>query len=119
MIHKKRKAKREREQYERVCHFTDGISQQEFDEIVHRVTNRIKRIKECWTDGSKVVCNVYSQSYISVWQFWIEYNDHGRLTGDWITWHRENTQSDMAESVANRISEAIKARYDELGVYWN
>ena len=66
------------------------------------------------TDGSLVICNVYSQSHISVWQFWIEFNDHGRLSGDWTHWHRENTQSDMVESVADQISEAIKTRYQEI-----
>ena len=106
-----------RREYEKVCHFCDGITQEEFDEIVHKVTRRIKRIKECWTEGSLVVCNVYSQSHISVWQFWIEFNDHGRLSGDWTHWHRENTQSDMVESVANQISEAIKERYKEKRRY--
>lgn len=116
-IEEERERKRkeaERLEYEKVCHFCDGISQEEFDEIVHSVTRRIKRIKKCWTDGSLVICNVYSQSHISVWQFWIEFNDHGRLSGDWTHWHRENTQSDMVESVADQISEAIKTRYQEI-----
>ena len=113
----KKRREAARREYEKVCHFCDGITQEEFDEIVHKVTQRIKRIKECWTEGSLVVCNVYSQSHISVWQFWIEFNDHGRLSGDWTHWHRENTQSDMVESVANQISEAIKERYKEKRRY--
>lgn len=105
----KRKQAAEEAERRRNCPriFNDGITRDEFTVIVKRAKKGIKRIAELTTDEMIVSGVVHSQSGISDWKFKIDFSDYGHLTGKyWIS--TDNSDSDIPEIIAGRISDAIK-----------
>jgi hypothetical protein len=89
------------------CDFDNGISEKEFNEIVIRIGKGIKRISSLYANGTNVYGVVRSQSGISEWKFYIDFNDYGNLTGRyWIT--SDNDDSDIPKIVAERIAQQVK-----------
>ena len=89
------------------CTFDDIITESVFSAIVRHAT-RIRRIKRVSIRGPVVEGTVLSQSGISEWNFTIDFNDYGRVSGKyWIS--SENHDSNIPERVAARCSGAIKA----------
>lgn len=90
-----------------VCYFDNGISYNEFCDIVRVAGGGIKRITNLYAKGTNVYGVVRSQSGISEWEFSIDFNDYGELTGRyWI--YSDNNDSDIPKTVADRISQQIK-----------
>ena len=88
------------------CLFNDGVSQEEFVEIVNAIVKTIKRVTVS-INGPVVTGTVRSQSGISTWKFQLDFNDYGHLTGRyWIT--NENKDSQIPESLAQQIQKRIK-----------
>lgn len=106
---------REKEQRRRntICKFDDGISQDQFTQIVNSVTRRIKRISDTIVEGTIVYCTVRSQSKLTEWDFKIDYNDYGHLTGQYWLWS-ENDDSNIPEHVATDIRSTILDLREEL-----
>lgn len=93
------------------CSFQDGITENEFEELVLKATKHIakKRLHDVSVDGSWVYGVVRSQTGISDWYFKIDFNDFGHLTGRyWIS--SDNDDSGIPEACARRISEEIHSR---------
>lgn len=88
------------------CSFDGPITESEFEASVYSVTKRIKRIESTSIDDGLVSCTVWSQSGISTWDFEIDFNDYGHITGSY-SWWRENTDSDMPDHVAQNIQKKI------------
>ena len=89
------------------CYFNNGISIEEFYDIVRRGGKGIRRITNLSADGPMVYGTVRSQSGISEWYFKIDFNDYGKVTGNyWIS--SDNDDSDIPKIVADRISEQIE-----------
>lgn len=63
------------------CKFNDGITYEDFSEIAHRTKKRIKRIKEITISGAVIYCTVESQTGYSDWNFRVDFNDWGHVTG--------------------------------------
>lgn len=115
-----REAELEREQQERernrqreidrrntACLFRDGITKLEFEEIARRSAKRIKRL-HIDVDAPIVNCEVDSQSGISTWEFTLDFNDFGHITGTyWIT-KRGNYDSSIPNRFAELMQEAIE-----------
>ena len=88
------------------CGFIDGISQEEFESIVIQIGNRFRRLSDVSVDGPLVNGTVYSQSGLSEWNFTIDFNDYGHLTGRyWL--FTDNDDSNIPSYIANAISAAI------------
>ena len=88
------------------CKFHDGISIEQFNAIVQRVAKRIKRIKRVEIKGASISCTVDSQTGSSSWNFSVDFNDWGHITGTyWLK--RENPTSSIPDHFANEISSQI------------
>ena len=106
--------KREREEKERrlsyPCDFNNNITKEDFITAVYACQKSIKRIKNITIDGVTVHGLVTSQSGLSEWEFSIDFNDYGKLTGNyWI-------ESDNEDSV---IPEVLAKKIVESGLKWN
>ena len=67
---------------------------------------KFKRIEKTDINGPLVSCTVRSQKGLSTWDFTIDFNDYGHVTGKcWI--RRENTDSTIPDKVADIMLEAI------------
>lgn len=93
------------------CKFVDGISESDFSRIAFKVTKKIRRVKNISVSGPFIYGEVDSQSGISTWDFCVDFNDYGHITGKyWI--RSDNTDS----SIPDRIGELIS---DELDAFLN
>lgn len=91
-----------------VCKFDDEIlSQKEFENIVIQNCKRIKRINNITVNGPIINGTVRSQSGISSWEFTIDFNDYGKITGRyWI--FSNNKDSVIPTAIANMVKEHIE-----------
>lgn len=78
------------------CYFEDGISVNEFTSIANRCGKKIKRIRKVDVEGPIVYCVAESQSGYSEWEFKLDFNDWGHITGTY--W----TQTDNDDSLIPR-----------------
>ena len=89
------------------CNFSDGISEKDFKWIVAKSGKNIKRLTDLTTAGPVVFGTVWAQSGISKWNFTIDFNDYGHLTGKyWIS--SNNSDSDIPSVLAKRIKDGIQ-----------
>lgn len=87
--------------------YDDGVSEEEFEQIVLKAKKGIPRIKTATVKGFVVDIEVKSQSGISIWEATIDFNDFGHLTG----WHKiwsENDDSNIPEAFARDVLEGIR-----------
>lgn len=112
IIHKNRKEeKKRREETARRKSlwngFMDDISEEDFINIVTSCIRPSNRIKEITTKGPIVYGTVYTQSRLSEWDFEIDFNDYGHITGSyWLT--SDNDDSSIPRHIAESIKEALK-----------
>ena len=89
-----------------ICTFEDGIAKASFERLVKNTAKSIKRISSITVDGPIVYGVVQSQSGISEWNFKIDYNDYGHITGRyWLS--SDNDDSNIPSRLADMISSAI------------
>ena len=94
-----------------VCRFDGEISREEFYVMVKRGGKGIQRVTNLYAEGTMVYGTVRSQSGISDWCFRIDFNDYGRLTGNyWVS--ADNKTSDIPKVVAERIAQQISGYPD-------
>ena len=90
-------------------YFSDGISEENFKDIVARSKRNIKRIVSLTSTGPVVKGVVRSQSGISVWSFTIDFNDYGHFSKRyWL--NSDNHQSEIPAIVARNIQSEIVRR---------
>ena len=88
------------------CNFDNGISKDEFNEIVEKELKAIKRINDFSINDTVIRARVRSQSGISEWRFTVDFNDYGKITGNyWL--NSKNNDSQIPESVAENIKKSI------------
>lgn len=88
------------------CFFNDGISQQEFRVITKRAGRHINRLVDLTINGPIVHGTVRSLTGLTNWDFTIDFNDYGHLTGTyWI--FTENSDSQIPYLLANQIQTDI------------
>lgn len=93
------------------CYYEDGISYDEFVSIANKVGNKIKRVKEVNVNDLIIYCSVESQTGYSNWDFNVDFNDWGHITGTyWI--QTDNDDSLIPSHYGQMVSEAI---YDLMG----
>lgn len=94
-----------------VCNFDGEITEEDFDAMVRCSGKGIKRIIGLSVDGPVVYGTVRSQSGISDWNFRIDFNDYGEVTGRyWIS--SDNKDSEIPKTIAKRIAQQIDAHKD-------
>lgn len=89
------------------CTFNDGISQQEFTLFAEQAGKTIKRVESIITNGPVVIGIVKSNSGLSTWNFAIDFNDNGHLTGNYYILF-QNSDSIIPTVVAQSIQSSIK-----------
>lgn len=98
--------------YSTACEFDKGVTKEEFIEFATKAKKRIKRIIDIETDGPIVTCTVVSQSGISEWEFVVDFNDHGHLTGEY-TIYTDNSDSNVQDGYAKFLSKMIKEKIEQ------
>ena len=89
------------------CKFQDGITYEEFSNIAQKVGERIERIKNVIVTKAVICCTVESQSGYSEWNFYVDFNDWGYVTGTY--WENtENNDSGIPEYFGDMMSESIR-----------
>lgn len=94
------------------CRFSDGITQQGFEYLANYLAKKIKRITNIWVDGAIVHCTVVSQRHISEWNFSVDFNDWGHVTGTFWT-DSENHDSSIPQNFGMRLSRLIHELLNE------
>lgn len=92
--------------------FDSGISSNEFVSIAERCAYTISAICSLKVVGPIVYCKVSATRGNGTWNFRIDFNDYGHLTGNWWTYY-EGDDSEIPVRLANLISDEInKIKYD-------
>ena len=103
----KRKRELEKQRISTPPSYDDGVSEQEFLDIIEKVKNEFPRIKSASAIGLVVELEIKSQSGITIWNATVDFNDFGHLTG-WSRIRKENSDSKIPDAFAREVSEAIK-----------
>ena len=93
------------------CSFNDGISSDEFKSIVMTSGKSIRRLTQLEVNGSMVVGVFLSNTGISEWAFFINFNDNGHITGNYsiVSTNRESyIPRKLAEIVKFQINNKYK-----------
>ena len=99
-----------------VYHFDKGLTEEEFKNIVLSCTKKIKRIEKVEIDMLSITCSVSSQSGISQWDFVLDFNDFGYLTGKCYS-KAENYDSNIPERLNDLIFEKLEPFIEETKPY--
>lgn len=90
------------------CNFVDGFSKDDFEKIVYKSGKHITRLIKTRVDGAIVYGTVRAQSGISEWEFRVDFNDYGHITGKyWL--YSDNDDSNIPKHFADNIKQIIKA----------
>ena len=93
----------------RVPQFDKQLPQTEFINIANWIAKHTPRVIGVGTDGMAVLLKVTSNSGLSTWVVEVDFNDYGRLTGNyWID--SENDQSSIPEYFARAMEKEIRLR---------
>ena len=90
------------------CLFDGPISEEEFQAVVRSAAKSIRRLEVLEIDGPVVKCSVRSASGISTWEFCLDFNDYGNITGE--CWMETDNEESMIPSVLKeRIQDELEA----------
>lgn len=89
------------------CRFTTELTQADFEEIAINVAKPIKRLKVS-VENEFVIGEVRTTSGINTWDFRLDFNDYGRVTGRYWVSYRGNTDSQIPDSYAMQLKGAIE-----------
>ncbi len=92
------------------CQYNENISQYDFEQIVFTSIKLIKKRKINVSINNAIIYGtVTSQSGISTWNFELDFNDWGELTGNYHL-SADNSDSVIPNRLAELISQEIKSR---------
>ena len=93
------------------CRFDGAISETNFHSIVKKAAKPIKRLKIMEIEGPVVYCSVKSTSGITTWEFTLDFNDYGEITGK--CWCKtENKDSKIPAVLVEKIQDGINEFID-------
>lgn len=93
--------------------FNKKLTADDFSRLAHKSKKKFKRIKYIETKDSYVIGTFVSQSGINEYEFKIDYNDYGAITGKYWVINRGNYDSDIPISFANEMKSLIK-QFNEI-----
>lgn len=97
------------------CFFNDGISDEEFSKLAYRISKKLNRIKSTSIQDAIIHCTVESQSGYSNWDFELDYNNWGHITGVSWLWS-ENSDSNIPHHYRDMMTSEIQRRLQERGI---
>lgn len=89
------------------CNFTEQLSQKTFEDIAIKIAKPIKRLTVS-VNKEIVIGKVLTASGINTWEFRLDFNDYGKVTGEYWIIYNENRDSQIPDSYAKKLSNAIK-----------
>ena len=96
-----------------ICCFTHALTHDDFEKIAIRVAKPIKRLRVT-IDNEFVIGEVKTTSGINTWEFKLDFNDYGVVTGRYWFRYRDNTESQIPDRYAEELKRAIE---EHLRVY--
>ena len=88
------------------CIFTSTLTKEDFSEIAINVAKPIKRLTVSVHDEF-VEGTVRTTSGINTWTFTLDFNDYGKVTGNYWVRYCENLDSQIPKSYAEQLKKAI------------
>jgi len=108
---KKEKRENERRRSNTVI-FDDVLTEELFEEIVKLCVKKINRIIDYEIDNGIVYATVRSQSGLTAWDFQLDFNDYGEISGTyWIT--SDNDDSEIPNYLGDMIQYLISDLYND------
>ena len=98
------------------CKFEDGISFNDFHEIARSAAKKINRVKCIKVEGPMVYVTVESQTGYSEWDFSVNFNDWGHITGV-FWWNSDNKDSNIPHHFGMHMSGAIHNFLNRKGIH--
>jgi len=92
-----------------ICKFDDILTEEMFEEIVYKSAKRIKRIDNININNGCVTATVISQSGISEWEFEVDFNDYGKITGSY--WKNSDNYD---SNIPNTLGDLIQSRINDV-----
>ena len=90
------------------CEFTEKLTEEQFENLAFNVIKRIKKKKiDIEVYGPKIYGTVESQSGLTEWDFTIDFNDYGSITGNYWLWS-ENDDSLIPKRIAEDMQKCIE-----------
>ena len=98
------------------CFFNDGLPFDVFEEMAKSAGRKIKRINNVSVYGGIISCNVESQTGYTDWDFNVDFNDWGHVTGTfWTT--TDNYDSSIPKHYGKTVSGLIHDYYREKNIF--
>lgn len=113
-----RREKVRKKRIECPCSFKDGLTYDEFVNIANYSAKIIKRITQVSIHGTTIYCTVKSKTGLSTWEFNVDFNDWGHITGSYWKWS-ENFDSDIARIYGHYVSGEIHSILSARGIFLN
>lgn len=102
----KRLQKKDLERRNMTCMFSGSLSAERFEKIVYLASKNITRLEKVVVEGPVIYGTVLSQSGSSHWNFILDFNNYGNVTGKyWI--ESSNEDSNIPKYLANNIQYLI------------
>ena len=96
-----------------VYRFNEGLTEEKFREIVFACADKIKRIQNINVNGLTICCTVVSVTGLTSWNFVLDFNDCGELTGECYI-KTGNHDSDIPQRLNNLICEKLKPYIERI-----
>ncbi len=96
----------ERKRRNTPCEFTSKLTQEMFTNLAIHAARPIKRLSVT-TKEALVLCDVRSQSGLTTWSFCLDFNDYGKITGNYWVRYKNNSDSIIPQSYAEQLKAAI------------
>ncbi len=104
-----RRAEEEKRRKNSPLVFDPRLGYQDFQGLVREVARSTPRLVDVRINGLVVSLDVRSNSGLTTWSAWIDFNDYGHLTGRyWLT--TDNTQSPIPKFFADAVRAEIQKR---------
>ena len=94
-----------------VCTFDSVLTREQFCRLVKRTAKSFRRIKEYTIDGAEIRGTALTNSGLNEWEFSIDFNDYGRVTGKYSI-STDNYESTLVDRFAERIQEEVNKTLD-------
>ncbi len=93
--------------------FNEGLTEEKFREIVFACADRIKRIQNINVNGLTICCTVISVTGLTSWNFILDFNDGGELTGECYI-KTGNYDSDIPQLLNDLIYEKLRPYIERI-----
>lgn len=89
------------------CNFSEKLTQKDFENIAIKIAKPIKRLTVT-VNKEFIIGKVRTSSGINTWEFILDFNDYGKITGEYWIKYNENHDSQIPNSYAEQVKSAVK-----------